>query len=226
MKKNIAATLVFSLVVVASAVQAPAAVNSKEVIVDFPSDLPEFAQRPTEAMYLYDTGHSEVVLYLEQDQGRKLSILDVSDPARIRTVGQVSVDAPSAFDFVQSLRGDSSVLVHFRDQSGFGVISFEDYKRPKLKPEPNYIHPASVQTDGLNMLIFVSAGGASEQTPELQYQVVNSANASDPTPLATIQGVKQRLDRPETGSIFLLNGDGLSVIRSLRQEKAYRQITY
>ena len=153
-------------------------------------------------MYLYDTGHNEVVLYLEQDQGRKLSILDVTDPAKITMIGQVSIDAPSAFDFVQSLRVSSSVLIHFRNHSGVGVISFRSHKQPRLKPEPNYIHPASPQSDGPNTMLLISTNGANLLTPEQQYQVVNVANASDPTPLATIHGVTQRLDMPESGSIF------------------------
>lgn len=91
------------------------------------------------------------------------------------------------FDFVQSLRGGSAVLIHFRNHSGFGVISFRSYKQPRLKPEPNYIHPASVQSDGPNTMLLISANGPNLQTQEQQYEVVNVANASDPTPLATIQ---------------------------------------
>ena len=177
-------------------------------------------------MYLYDTGHSEVVLYLEQDHGRKLSILDVTDPAKITMVGQVSIDTPSAFDFVQSLRGGSCVLIHFRNHSGFGVISFRSYKQPRLKPEPNYIHPASAQSDGPNTTLLISTNGPNLQTPEQQYQVVDVTNAFDPTPLATIQGVTQRLVMPESGSAFLLNEDDVSVIRYLARERAYQRYLY
>ena len=124
MNNTVSRRLGFAIVVIAFAAQAIAAVNSKDVVVEFSSDLPEFAQGHSEAMYWYYTGHDDVVLYLEQDHGRKLSILDVTDPAKITMVGQVSIDAPSAFDFVQSLRGGSSVLIHFRNDCGFGVISF------------------------------------------------------------------------------------------------------
>ncbi len=223
MKMHISKQLVFAVLVVTAAAQALAAVKSKHVIVDFPSDLPEVAQRHTEAMYLYDTGHNEVVLYLEQDHGQKLSILDVTDPAKISALGQVSINAPSAFDFVQNLRGGSSVLIHFRNHSGFGVISFHNYKQPRLRLEPNDIHPASVQKDGPNTLLFVSAKGAGAQATEVQYEVVNVASVSDPKPLTTIQGVIQRLDMPESGSIFLLSDSGLYLIRRLQREKAYEE---
>ncbi len=51
-------------------VQANAQTHSKSIVVESPSDLPEMAQRSSEAMYLHDTGAGQTVLYLEQDQGR------------------------------------------------------------------------------------------------------------------------------------------------------------
>ncbi len=224
MKKTISSTLMFAVLLVGAAVRATAAVSSKDIVVDFPSDLPEFAQRPTEAMHLYDTGHNEVVLYLEQDHGRKLSILDVTDPAKIKSLGEVSINAPSAFDFVQNLRSGWSVLIHFRNHSGFGVINFRNYKEPRLRPEPNYVHPANAERDGSNTLLLVSAKTAAE--PEEQYEVISVASASNPKPLATIQGVKQRLDMPESGSIFLLSNKGLVVVRCLQRERAYEENLY
>jgi hypothetical protein len=226
MKNNLARKLVWVLMVLGCAAQVFAAANSKDMVVDFPSDLPEFAQRHTEAMYLYDTGQDLTLLYLEQDGGRILSILDVTDPAKIKTVGQVPINAPSSFDFVQSLHSGSSVLIHFRNHSGFGVISLRHSKEPKLRPEPSYVHPAIVQTDGPNTLLLVSSNKTGAQMQQVEYEVVNVMNASDPMPLATIQGVVQRLDRPESGSIFLLSDKGLSVIRCLQREKAYEENLY
>ena len=75
-------------------------------------------------------------------------------------------------------------------------------------------------------MLFISANRPNLQTPEEQYEVVNVANASDPTPLVTIQGVTQRLDMPESGAIFLLNKDALSVIRCLERERAYQRNLY
>jgi len=57
-------------------VQANAQTHSRSIVVESPSDLPEMAQRSCEAMYLHDTGAGQTVLYLEQDQGRTLAILD------------------------------------------------------------------------------------------------------------------------------------------------------
>ena len=43
-----------------------------------------------------------------------------------------------------------------------------------------------------------------------------------PTPLATVKGVIQRADRPGTGTIFLLNDQGVTVIRSLAAKEEHQ----
>jgi hypothetical protein len=217
MKQNISKILIAATFVVAVSVQAE--VRSKAIVVESPSDLPELARGRCEAMYLHRTAAAQAILYLQRDQGRKLAILDVTDPAKIRAVGQVSIDAPSAYEFVQDL-ADSGVLIHYRNHSGFAVISFKNYKQPVLKSEPEYLHPASVEADGSSALLLVSANGASAPAParEPDYEVLGISNPSSPTPLATIPGVIQRLDRPSTGTVFLLNDQGLTVVRRLAAE--------
>jgi hypothetical protein len=172
-------------------------------------------------MYLHRTGEAQAILYLERNQGRKLAVLDVTDPANINGVGQVSIDAPSAYDFVQDL-ADSAVLIRYRNHSGFAVISFKNYKEPVLKSEPEYLHPASVEPDGSSALLLVSANGGTTPPREPEYEVLSVTDPSNPTPLATISGVIQRLDRPQTGTVFLLNDQGLTVIRRLAAEREHK----
>jgi len=219
MNQSISKMLVAAIFVVAVSVQAE--VRSKAIVVESPSDLPELAQGRGEAMYLHHTGEAQAILYLERNQGRNLAFLDVTDPAKIKAVGQVSIDAPSAYDFVQDL-ADSAVLIRYRNHSGFAVISFKNYKQPVLKGEPEYLHPASVEPDGSSALLLVSANGATAPPREPDYEVLNISNPSSPTPLATISGVIQRLDRPQTGTVFLLNDQGLTVIRRLAAEREHK----
>jgi hypothetical protein len=115
---------------------------------------------------------------------------------------------------------DSGVLIHYRNHSGFAVISFKNYKEPVLKSEPEYLHPANVEADGSSALLLVSANRASASAPtrEPDYEVLGISNPTSPTPLATIQSVIQRLDRPSTGTVFLLNDQGLTVVRRLAGE--------
>lgn len=208
---------IFAMIV---SVQANANVRSKTIVVEFPSDLPELAQGRSEAMYLHHTNAAQAILYLEKDQGRKLVILEVTDPAHIHAVGQVPVAAPATYDFVQYL-GNATVLIHYRNHSGFAVISFKNYKEPVLTAEPGYLHPAKVQPDGTEAFLVVSAGSTtSAPTREPQsYEVISVSGA---TPLATVKGVIQRVDRPGTGTIFLLNEEGITVVRSLAAEEEHQ----
>jgi hypothetical protein len=199
---------------------ASAVVRSKFVIVESPSDLPESAQVASEAMHLHSVGSDQVILYLEQDHGRKLAILDVTDPAKIQAVGQVSIDAASPYDFVQDL-SDSTVLIHYRDHSGFAVISFKNYKEPVLTKGPDYMDDSTVQSYGAHGLLLVSSTEPSATMQAEQYQVLSTSDSATLTPLATISGVMQRLDRSQTGTIFLLNGSGLNVVRCLATERAH-----
>jgi hypothetical protein len=111
--------------------QAQAKTQSKSVVVESPSDLPEIAQCESEAMYLHNTGDERTLLYLEQNAGRTLAILDVTDPPRIRAIGQVFVDARAPYDLIQAA-SDSTALVEYRDHSGFAIIDFKKYKQPVL----------------------------------------------------------------------------------------------
>ena len=220
MNQSVSRMLIVAALAAIAVGQAKATVRSKAIVVEFPSDLPELTQGQTEAMYLDDTGSGQAILYLEQDQGRQLAILDVTDPANIRVIGQAAIEAPAAYDFVHDLANSAS-LIRYRDGSGFAVISFKNYKKPVLKDEPEYLHPASAETYGMHGLLLESAGQPSAPGQGPQYEVLSVSNSTAPEPLATIHNVKQRVDRPQTGTIFLLSDDGLTVVRCLSTEREY-----
>jgi len=222
MKNGMKKWMVVAIFPMIVSVQANASVRSKTIVVDLPPDLPEMAQGHSEAMYLHHTHAAQAILYLEKDQGRKMAILDVTDPAHIQAVGQVSVAAPATYDFVQYL-GNSTVLIHYRNHSGFATINFKNYKEPVLTAEPGYLHPAKVQLDGTDAFVLVSANTTtSAPTREPQDEVLSVSGSSGPTPLATVKGVIQRVDRPGTGTIFLLNEQGVTVVRSLAAEQEHQ----
>lgn len=221
MKNGMKKWMLAAIFAMSMSVQANATVRSKTIIVDLPSDLPELAQGRSEAMYLHHTHAAQVILYLEKDQGRRLAILDVTDPAHVQAVGQVPVAALATYDFVQYL-GNSTVLIHYRNHSGFATISFKNYKEPVLTAEPGYLHPAKVQPDGTDAFLLVSAGSTTTSTPTREPQSYEVISVSGLTPLATIKGVIQRVDRPGTGTIFLLNEEGITLVRSLAAEKEHQ----
>lgn len=220
MKNRISKIMVAAIIAATVSVQANAKTHSKSVVVAFPSDLPEMAQRNSEAMYLHSTGGGQTVLYLEQDQGRTLAILDVSDPAAIRAVAQVSIAARSPYDFVETLR-DSAVLIHYRDHSGFALINLKKFKKPVLTETPQFQHPADAETLGHSSLLLTSRTTPTTPEADPQYEVIDMSNPSKPTEIATVPGVEHRLERAETGTIFFLSNNGLTVIRRPQVEEEY-----
>jgi len=220
MNRKIGKMLMLVILAISACSHAGGAVKSKSTVVEFPSDLPGAARVQSDAMHLQFTSGGQAILYLEQDHGKTLAILDVTDPAEIRQIGEVAINAPSPYDFAQDLPG-SEELIRYRNNSGFAVITFKHYKRPELKDEPDYLHPARAQAQGVNGLLLISSKQSPTSEPPSDYEVLSLSNSSPPTPLATIRGVTERLDRPQTGTTFLLNTTGLTVIRSVSAEQEY-----
>jgi LVIVD repeat-containing protein len=206
--------------------QANARTHSRSIVVESPSDLPEIAQRKSEAMYIRETGGGQTILYLEQDNGRSLAILDISDLGAIRPVGEVSIAARSPYDFVETVN-DSAALIHYRDRSGFALINFKKFKKPVLTEAPQFEHPAGAEALGHTGLMLTSMNHPITQAPDPKYEIFDVSNPSHPTVLATIDGVTERMERPETGTVFMLNNDGLTVIRRPNVEQEYEiETTY
>ncbi len=104
-----------------------------EVVVMRPTDLPPAAQVSGQAMYLCALNFSRY-LYVEQDNGRRLAVFDVSRPARIKTIAEIELNAPR-FDFLQAVNSDL-VLVGIRDllhgSIKLGVLDLQHPKKPVL----------------------------------------------------------------------------------------------
>jgi len=221
MNYNIGKIMVAAILAATVSVQGNAKTHSKSVVVVSPSNLPELAQRNSEAMYLHETGDGRAVLYLEQDKGRTLAILDVTDLAAIRAVGEVQIDAKAPYDFVQALT-DSAALVRYRDGSGFAVINFKKFKQPALTAAPQFEHPAYAQAISSTTLLLTSTTHPIVQAEDPTYELLDISNPSKPVTLATVDGVQQRVDRTETGTTFLLGQSGLTVIRRPHVEDEYK----
>jgi hypothetical protein len=221
MKLNNVRTLLIAVLAVTATVQASTKPHSSSIVIDSPADLPELAQRRSEAMYLHANGSGQAFLYLEQEQGKSLAILDISNPGSIREVGRVSLAVQSAYDFVQSL-SHSAALIRYRDGSGFAVISFKKYKQPVLVAAPALPNLANIQAFGHNTLLFASSNNPSSPSQDNQCEVIDVSNPAKLKSLVAIHGLKQRLERPDTGTLFLLGSDGLTVIRRPSIEEQYQ----
>jgi hypothetical protein len=112
-------------------------------------------------------------------------------------------------------------MIRYRDQSGFAVFDFKNFKEPVLTEVSQFQHPAQTEVLGHDGLLVASTTRSSAQTEDSQYQVFDISNPSEPMALAAVEGVRQRLERKETGTLFLLGNTGLTVIRRPDIEEEY-----
>lgn len=221
----IKSTLALSLVVAAAVLPKSAAAaeihsRSKDLVVIEPSDLPEQAQTPGNSLFIHADSAGTRYLYVEQQQGARLSVFDVTDPAHIKLAGTTPLAAGEPFDFVRPL-GDRAELVYFRNSQKEAVLDLRRAKRPVLRGIPTVTDLGVAETLGENGLLVTSQ--AHEYVPAVarDYQVVDIA-ASVPALLATVKDVKHRVTNDETGTTFLLGSNGLTVVRRPDVENEYK----
>jgi hypothetical protein len=217
-------TLLIAAVLATTGVSSKAAVrpHSKTILVESPSQFPVLAQHGGEAMYLYDTGDGRTLLYIERQSGRELSALDVTNPAQITAVTQTQLATNTAFDFVQNV-GSRGALIRYRNGSGVALLSFKKYKHPAVAEGPALDLADNWELLGQTGLLLTSVTLPSGPAIEAQtYKVLDTSNPSHPGLLASIPSVKQRLSKADTGTLFLLNTDGVTVIRRLRVEEEHQ----
>jgi hypothetical protein len=200
--------------------------HSKTIVVESPENLPVLTQKDPVAMYLHDTNGGRALLYVEAENGRTMTTLDVTDPARIQRIAQTAVSAPSAFDFVGPA-GEQAALIRYLDGSGIALLSFKHYKQPILVASPAIERDAVSEPLGQTGLLLTSDDAMDQPAPRAlntlsRYSVMDTSNPVQPALLATITDVKQRLAKGDTGTLFLLNKDGVSVVRRLRVEQEYQ----
>ena len=223
MNNNIKSILALGLAIAAtvlatSPAEAEIHSRSNNLVVVEARDLPEQAQTPGNSLFLHAENGS-TYLYVEQQQGARLSVFDVTDPAHIKPVVSTPLAAQGAFDFVRPL-GDYAELVYFRNSQKEAVLDLRKAKRPVLQMVPTMtdFDPA----EQLGETSFLVRTQAHAYTPAIahDYQVVD-VTALIPAQLATVKDVKHRVTNDETGTTFLLGSDGLTVVRRPRVEQEY-----
>jgi hypothetical protein len=204
------------------AVSAQAAMHSKsrELIVMEPSDLPEQAQLQGNALLLHSDNEGDTYLYVEQQQGARLSVFDVTDPSRIKLAVSTQIPNQGPFDFVRPL-GDNAELIHFRDGQNVGVLDLHKAQRPTLRTIATTTDLANAEQLGESGLLASNVSYQYVPPVARDFQVIDISSAN-PTPLATVKDVKHRVTNDETGTTFLLGSDGLTVVRRLSVENEYK----
>jgi hypothetical protein len=222
--RRVAIAAVISGMAASFALAAP----SSNLIVVPPTKLPASARQSGDAMLLHETIDGTTLLYIEQNQGSRLAIFDVTDPAHIKGEGSVEVDAPGPFDFVSSL-GTRAELIRFRQDQGNAVLDLHKAKVPVLKtPQGLTLKGAAMPlgNDGLTVSSRVLAD--SQLTRDYQVRVVNAANSPELSRVFNLKGIREEITKYDTGTTFLLTDDGLFLIRRpvKEMEKTLRDSDY
>ena len=201
-------------------VQAEIKSHSGNLIVEQPANLPEMAQTPGQALFLYQAGDGKTYLYVEQNDGAQLAIFDVTDPAKIKAAASVPVKAPGAFEFVRYLN-DRTELVRFRASGKLAELDLHQPKNPTLNTGDSL---AKGHTEALGQTGLIMSNGHYRYVgaEAHDYHLVDVSNPAGPTPVATIKQVKHKLVNEETGTTYLLGSDGLTVIRRPRVEEDHQ----
>jgi hypothetical protein len=195
--------------------------HSKTIVVETPETHPVIAQANPEAMYLHDMNDGQTLLYIETANGQKLTSLDVTDPSRIQRFAQSDLPAASAYDFVRAL-GDSSVLIRFRNGSGVALISFKHLKHPELASSSALVNAEASEPLGPTALLVSSNEPARPSAHMASYQVVDTSMPMRTAVLSDIPEVRQSLTKSDTGTLFLLNGTGVTVVRQIQVEAEHQ----
>lgn len=202
-------------------VQAEIKSRSGNQIVEEPADLPEMAKSPGQSLFLYQAADGETYLYVEQQNGARLAIFNVTDPAKIKAAASVPVKAPGTFDFVRYLN-DRTELVRFRDTQQFAEFDLRDPKSPTLNPTNSLGGPGHTESMGKTGLVMINGHYTYVAGMAHDYRLIDVSNPEHPTPLATIKQVRHKVVNEETGTTYLLGSDGLTVVRRPRVEEDHK----
>ena len=205
----------------ASAVQAEVRSKSNDIIVLQPTDLPEQAQTPGNSFFLYSDNDGSTYLYIEQQQGARLTTFNVTDPSKIKFVSTIMLTSPRAFDFVRPVGGRAE-LIRFRDGKGVAVLDLHTAKKPAVKIVSGLSQSGSTEPLGEQAFMMIDEPYNYTRAVPRDYQVIDISSPSDPLLVTTVKQVKHRVVNGDTGTTFLLGIDGLTVIRRLSVENDYK----
>ncbi|WP_260706183.1 LVIVD repeat-containing protein [Edaphobacter flagellatus] len=218
--RYLAASLILFATLAVPTLQAEILSSSKDLVVLEPRDLPELTRTAGDALLLHSDNAGRTYLYIEQLQGKRLTILNVTDPARIKVASSVALTAPSAFDFIKPL-GAHTELVRFRNDHSFAIFDMQKSLVPQLQ-KTALINLDGSEPLGITGLLTTHQTAFNSAPLPREYQIVDTSVASRPATLATVEQVQARLTNGETGTTFLLGEQGLTVIRQLPVEEQYK----
>ncbi len=173
--------------------------------------LPQQAEGPSQNLVLYSNKVGNAYLYLEQRNGARLTVLDVTEPDHIRLAAVVETGLSKPYIFVEPV-GESVELIRFRDGSGDALLNLHKPKAPRI----------TLVYGDVALSAPTSCLTSQSSQPETQDVPITDTSVAEET--IVVPHVIRQATREETGTTFLLNDRGLTVIRRLAAEWEYIQI--
>ena len=195
--------------------------SAGKVVLVRPADLPESARQTGEAMLLHETGDGRTFLYIEQNQGARLAVLDVTDPANIKDVNSAQLEASGPFDFVSSL-GDRAELVRFWNGQGGALLDLHKAKSPIISKIPALKLQGSAEPLGDDGFMAVNQASVQSDAKAQDYVVVEIVNTQERDRVYEVNQVREEITNYETGTTFLITGGGLNVVRRPAVEEEHK----
>lgn len=217
MKLNLNSALLATAVLCGAVLPASAYGRSSFIVQDL-STKPAFAQYNSQDLLLRSDSQGDTYLYVEQQQGALLAVFNVTEPEHIKLTASIPTEGHGAYDFVTPI-GTAAELVSFRDGSGTAVLDFRKAKAPRLSAIAG---AAANPTQILGSAGYLASSGAQLQGTAPQSREIQLVETTrSPHLLNTFPSVTKQVERPETGTIFLLSQGKVQVIRSLNAERQY-----
>jgi hypothetical protein len=192
-------------------------VASPDIKIVAASTLPAETQQPSQDLLLYSSRFTNAWLYLEQEHGARLIVLNVEEPSNIRLVGSFPTGLQKTYDLIPVPHKHCAIL-RFRDGSGQELLNLSNPRAPQLVAAPaNLSVTVSPQQSGEYPGVELRAASGPGEGQDTQILETGPA----PQLLATISHVTRQTFRPETGTLFLLGEHGLTVVRRLSTEQAW-----
>lgn len=190
--------------------------KSKDIIVLEPKDLPEQAQNGGNSFFLFSDNDGSSYLFVEQQQGTRLTAFDVTDPSKIKCVSSINLNSPTTFDFVRPLGGRAE-LIRYRDDQGVAILDLHSPKKPIVKLISGLTKSGATESLGEASFVMINEPYNYVRAVPRDFQVIDISFPDEPVLLTTVKQVKHKVLRDETGTTFLLGSDGLTVIRTSRR---------
>ena len=194
--------------------------SSGEIVVMEPQNLPEAAQVGGNSFFLHATNNGSYYLYVEQQNGARLAVFDVTNPAHVKTVSITPLTVSGPFDFVRSLDGNAE-LIRFRDGKSVAVLNMHKAAHPTLHTVSALMDPGQTQSLGETGFLAVNEPYNYVRATPRDFQVVDISSPENPVLLTTVKQVKHQVANNEMGTTFLLGSDGLTIVRRISVENDY-----